>query len=985
MAGSGSTAQSARQASAEALYEAVFDALPDPAAIVDDAGRIMAANAEFSRTFGSAAAPGRSLAALFADNLDFHAAPWRRSGARPYSARLEKASGAMFPAHLRSRSLSAGVKLLIIQEDALACDRAARNLTRLAETFAAPSSGAFGMNLVSGEGQISGFLARIYGLQPGERALSKDAWLEPLDEADRAAVNEALAAAHGVLFAPVRFTIRQLDPGSGRMRALRYDLTVPALDDDGRPAGLTGAVTDVTDLSHAVQAARDAERRLALLSQAAGAATWRFEPHEGEGRIEGPLADQFAGPGFAWPQWSACLEPDDARRLNAAICAAEYGGSIDLAVTLKDGGSCRICGERLSDGAVAGFVLAEGPAGSRGPDTREAALSAVMSAWTYDIASRTLRLTGPVLALLGLPGREHEMDIGDWRARVPEADLPQMDLATASLNDQGVADVEYRVRTQDGRLVWLNLRGGISEQDADGVARRYSGFLSEVGERKRLEHQIAMREQQLADAVDAGLIGIWTYDYATGTQTARGRVLDWMGKPRDAESVDSEDWLTVIHPDDQDALRKAFAAMAGGAPVERLDVRLKSPDGWRWGRTHGSPVEAGPEGAPRRAAGVIVDIHAEHAFREALQSEKARFETVYRATPALLHSIDAEGRTTIVSDYWLKRMGYGRDEVIGAPGWFFMDEASARRIQDTVIPQTLARGWIENEPVVGFTASGDRLELRLSAFTELGPDGTPVAAHGVFSDVTDLKLTQRELEAHAEALERTNRELDRFATVASHDLQEPLRKISAFASLLERQLSGEIDPESQQALDFLIDAAGRMRVLIDDLLAYSRASNRAVELKPVPMAAFMTRVLTGLDLQIADAGAEIHVRDLPDVIGDEVLLGLLFQNLIANALKYGPEDDAEIRVDGRVDDEGFALIEVADNGIGFDMAFAEKIFEPFARLHTREQYSGTGIGLAICQQAAERMGGRIDVRSAPGEGSVFTVRLPCDEAAPQPE
>lgn len=981
MAGSGSTAPSARQTAAEALYAAVFDALPDPAVIVDDEGRIMAANAEFSLQYGAKAAPGRSLEMVFADTLDFHAAPWRRGGARPYSARLQSAEGRVVAAHLRSRPLAGGVRILVLQEDVHAPDRAAANLARLNEAFAAPSAGAFGMDLVSGEGQVSGFLARIYGLPEGDAGLSKTAWLEPMDEAGRRAVGEALAAAHGALFAPVRFTVRMHDAGSGRTRALRYDLTVAALDGDDRPARLTGAVSDVTDLSQAVQAVEDAERRLALLSEAAGASSWRYEPREGRGRIEGPLAEQFSGPGFAWPQWSVCLEAEDARRLNAAICAAEYGGSVDLVVTLKGGGRCRLRGERQSDRAVAGFAMITSASGAREPDTREAAASAAMSAWTYDIAAGKLRLTGPVLELLGFPGREHVLDISAWRARVPEEDLPQMDLATASLNEHGVADVEYRVRTEDGRLVWLHLRGGVSEQDADGIARRYSGFLSEVGARKRLEHQIAMREQQLADAVDAGLIGIWTYDYATGTQTARGRVLDWMGKPRDAESVDGEDWLTVIHPDDQDALRKAFAAMAGGAPVERLDLRLKSPDGWRWGRTHGSPVEPGPDGAPRRAAGVIVDIHAERAFREALQSEKARFETVYRATPALLHSINAEGRTTMVSDYWLSRMGYSRDEVIGAPGWFFMDEASARRIQDMVIPRTLERGWVENEPVVGFTASGDRLELRLSAFTELGPDGTPVAAHGVFSDVTDLKLAQHELEAHADALERTNRELDRFATVASHDLQEPLRKISAFASLLERQLSGEIDAQSQQALDFLVDAAGRMRVLIDDLLAYSRASNRSVELKPVSLSVFVKRVLTGLDLQIAEAGAELHVGELPDVTGDEVLLGLLFQNLIANALKYGREDGAEIRLDGRVLEDDFAIIEVADNGIGFDMAFAEKIFEPFARLHTREQYSGTGIGLAICQQAAERMGGRINVRSTPGEGSVFTVRLPAADAA----
>jgi PAS domain S-box-containing protein len=978
MASAGAAAPDARRPAAEAVYEAAFDALPDPAVLVDDAGRIIAANGAFESMFGAALRPGRSLEPVFADDLDVHAAPWRRGGAEAYSAGVRLHNGQVRAAHIRSTALADGARLVLFTlppDDPR--QTAAANLTRLTETFSAPGAGALGIDLVSGRGQVSDFLARILG-SPDTPGLDLTRWREALGRAGRTALDEALSAAKG-LHAPVRFTASVRDAGDGRMRRLRHDLTVTALDPAGRPARLTGAVSDVTGLEAALKGRDDAERRLSVLAGAVGASAWRFDPASGEGAIEGPLAQALGGPGFAWAQWRAAFGPEAARRLNAAICSAEFGGAVDLSLSIQADGRAQLLqvrGERLASGEIAGFILAADTDRPSEPDSREAAASADMSAWSYDIPSQVLRLSGPVLALLGLPGPEHEIDIYDWRARVPQDDHVQMDRATASLRELGVADVEYRVRAEDGRLVWLNLRGGVSEQGADGQPLRFAGFLTEIGGRKRMEHQIARREQQLADAVDAGLIGIWAYDYATQTQTARGRILDWMGKPRDTEAVTPEDWLAVIHPDDQGGLRKAFAAMIAGAPVERLDLRLKSPDGWRWGRTHGAPLDPGPDGKPRRAAGVITDIHAERAFREALQSEKARFETVYQATPALLHSIDAQGRTIMVSDYWLKRMGHDRDAVIGAPGWAFMDEESAARIQAEIIPTVLERGWVENEPVVSFTAEGERLELRLSAFAEHGPDGAPVAAHGVFSDITDLNLAQRALKEHAEALERTNRELDRFATVASHDLQEPLRKISAFASLLERRLAGGVDPETQQALDFLVDAAGRMRVLIDDLLAYSRASSRALELKPVALRGFMERVLSGLDLQIAEAGAEITMTDLPEVKGDEVLLGLLFQNLIANALKYRREGGPRIQITGRIDELGAAIIEIADNGIGFDMAFAQKIFEPFARLHGREAYSGTGIGLAICQQAAERLGGRIEVRSTPGEGSVFTVRLP---------
>lgn len=359
-----------------------------------------------------------------------------------------------------------------------------------------------------------------------------------------------------------------------------------------------------------------------------------------------------------------------------------------------------------------------------------------------------------------------------------------------------------------------------------------------------------------------------------------------------------------------------------------------------------------------------------------MTADTSRFETIYRSLPALLHSIDAQGRTTLISDYWLQRMGYDREQVIGVPGWAFMDEDSAKRIQEDVIPRTFANGVVENEPVVCFTASGERLELRLSAFLERDADGAPIAAHGVFSDVTDLTKARRDLEAHAAALERSNRELDRFATVASHDLQEPLRKISAFASLLQHRHPDGLGEDSDQALEFLIDAAGRMRTLIDDLLTYSRASKRALEMRMVELKALVDEVLSELEVGVAESKAEITVDALPQVRGDRDLLHALFLNLLSNALKYRKADGVCITLSAHRADDGLVQICVADDGIGIDPHFSEKIFQPFARLHGREEYSGTGIGLAICQQAAERMGGRIWVESAPGEGARFCVTIP---------
>lgn len=993
MAQAGDASENRTHDPSRAFYEAAFNALPDAAAVIDADGRIFAVNAAFATVFGDDAWIGRSLDRVFADRLDAHAAPWRRdrSHASPrrssgaFSARLARQAEPPFAATLRVSALPGEAQLVVITHDEAAHLRLENAQARLTETFAAPRAGAFAMNLCTGEGHVSGFLGAIFSLDAGATTLTRSGWLGAMDPAGRAAIDEALAAARGALFAPVNFSVQVWDRARGELRWLRHDLSAVELDPHGQPVRLTGAVTDVTDLAAETRARQSTEAELALAVEFSGLTRWRYDPTTGAGRIEGPLAGMLGGPEFDSSRWSSRLAGEDARRLNAALCAAEYGGAVDLVVELRledARAEAAFKGRRGSDGVISGFASAGSGCKTDEPsgyEAREAAASARMSTWTYDIMAGRLRLTGPVLAALGLPGAEHVMDILDWRGRVPEDDRGQMDIATQSLRTTGVTEVEYRVQAQNGRLVWLSLRGGVSEQSADGTPLRYSGFISEIGERKRLERRLAEREQQLADAVDAGLIGIWTYDFTTATQTARGRILDWMGKPRDTPSVDGADWLRVIHPDDQDALRTAFAGMASGAPVKHLDVRLKTSQGWRWARTHGAPVTPADGAAPRRAAGVIVDIHAEHVYADALASEKERFKDVYRQTPALLHTIDADGRTLAVSDYWLKRLGYDRDAVIGAPSWFFMDSESAARIQRDVLPRTLAEGRVENEPVVVFTATGEQLDLRLSAFLEVDAEGAPLAAHGVLSDVTDLRAAQRDLEAHAGALERTNRELDRFTTMASHDLQEPLRKISAFASLLSRRLGDEVDADSAQALDFLVDAAGRMRTLIDDLLAYSRASNRTLELRQTPLYALVHRVLSGLDMQIAEAEADVTLEVLPEVTGDEVLLGLLFQNLIANALKYRKANGVKIIISAVRRPDDTHAITIADDGIGFDPVFAEKIFEPFARLHGREAFSGTGIGLAICQQAAERLNGRIEVQSTPDVGSAFTVILPASD------
>lgn len=250
----------------------------------------------------------------------------------------------------------------------------------------------------------------------------------------------------------------------------------------------------------------------------------------------------------------------------------------------------------------------------------------------------------------------------------------------------------------------------------------------------------------------------------------------------------------------------------------------------------------------------------------------------------------------------------------------------------------------------------------------------------VIRDVTDRAQATAELARRADALARSNRELEQFAYVASHDLQEPLRKIQAFATLLDESARERLEPEERQALDYLTDAATRQRALINDLLAYSRARTRPRALRPVALDAVLADVLDGRAEAIAARGALIDAATLPTVEADRSLMRQLFDNLVSNALKFAHPDRRPRITIGcgpvTIDDRPAWQLTFADNGIGFETRFAERIFEPFRRLHGRHEFPGSGVGLAICRQIVERHDGAITAEGRPDEGSTFTVTLP---------
>jgi signal transduction histidine kinase len=247
----------------------------------------------------------------------------------------------------------------------------------------------------------------------------------------------------------------------------------------------------------------------------------------------------------------------------------------------------------------------------------------------------------------------------------------------------------------------------------------------------------------------------------------------------------------------------------------------------------------------------------------------------------------------------------------------------------------------------------------------------------------ELRVAERtsELERLATELQQSNKELEQFAYIASHDLQAPLRSVSSFLELLARRYKGKLGPEADEYISFAVDGATRMHHLINDILLYSRLSSRAQAPEPTDCRAVVDQALRDLRENIRESGAEITTDDLPTVSAVKSQMVQLVSNLLDNAIKYRKDEPPRIHIAAeRLEREW--LFSIRDNGIGFEQQYADRIFRVFQRLHTEGRYPGTGIGLAMCKKIVERHGGRIWVKSAPGQGTVFFFTIPSAEETP---
>lgn len=437
--------------------------------------------------------------------------------------------------------------------------------------------------------------------------------------------------------------------------------------------------------------------------------------------------------------------------------------------------------------------------------------------------------------------------------------------------------------------------------------------------------------------------------------------------------------LDFVHPDDVARVSAQVGAL------QRQAGSQCTPDPYRvvtksgaviWLQTYVSWLET--PGEAGRLVSYSVDITNSVALQAETRRQEQRLRNVIEATAAGTWEWNVATGEVRINERWAAILGYTRAELEPVTFDTWQRFAHPDDIEPTLaaIEENLSR-------ISQHYLRDCRMRhrdghwvwiLSRGNITEFDANGAPAKVAGIILDISDQKVAEETILATNEALKQSNIELERFAYVASHDLQEPLRMVASFTQLLQKRYGDQLDETGREYIEFAFEGAHRMQQLIRDLLSYSRLGRQDIDESAVDLAALMARVTQTLQLAIDDSGARVDCGDLPVVRGDAGHLHRLLQNLVGNAIKYRGSEVPRIAVYAETRD-GETVFCVRDNGIGIDIEQSDRVFEIFQRLHSRGDYPGTGIGLSVCKRIVERHGGRIWFEPAPDGGTVFCFTL----------
>lgn len=538
---------------------------------------------------------------------------------------------------------------------------------------------------------------------------------------------------------------------------------------------------------------------------------------------------------------------------------------------------------------------------------------------------------------------------------------------------------------------WMNFKSS-PVFDHQGQVQMAINILTDITEDKESEVKLRNAHERLKTmlaSINNGVIATDTEGVIELMNPLAEKLTGW--PQAQAIGKTFEDIVSIISEDKGERIVNPIrSVLRDGKPIDGLAPGiLRSKDG------SGVPIgyNAAPiqdqYGATVGAVMVFRDISDRQKAEQErnqltllLATQQKRLENILANIPGIVweSKIVPETQTQrmeFVNSYVEKMLGYSRDEWLNTPQF----GETIIHPDDREISQREAQAIYEGgelSAAIQFRViAKDKRIIPVEAHYTILTDetGQTVGTCGLITDISQRKADENALKQSALDLKRSNEQLEQFAYVASHDLQEPLRMITSYLQLLERRYKNHLDQDASDFIAFAVDGATRMKALINDLLIYSRVKTGEQDFERFECRAAIEQAITNLQIQIKESGAQISYDGLPPLMGNEAQIVQLFQNLLSNSIKFRKDDAPKIEVKA-VQNENVWTFSVRDNGIGIEQQYMDRIFVIFQRLHTKDRYPGTGIGLAICKKVVEHHGGRIWAESIPGAGTTFWFTIP---------
>lgn len=546
-------------------------------------------------------------------------------------------------------------------------------------------------------------------------------------------------------------------------------------------------------------------------------------------------------------------------------------------------------------------------------------------------------------------------------------------------------DEECVLVTATGKELWVRATGYPVFQDEELIGLR--GLFMDVDEPKRKSIELDETNEKLQLSVEAGQIAIWIWDLKTNKLDWNEEAYRVFGVPDDHKPT-FEKFSKMVHPDDLEYIIESTQRTIETGERFDIEFRLNKPDGTEIVLSGRGDAVFNSEGEPVQLIGINMDITERMKLVESIRLQESQLRSFVEQAPAAVAMFDNEMRYITVSNKWYVHNKIEGENIIGLSHYDVLPQIKARKDWVKIHQRVLKGEELSSSKDRFVRKDGTKIWIGWTAIPWFNTDKEIGGMILYVSDISkeveyteqlenEIEVRTQQIRKQAENLELANKELESFSYSISHDLRAPLRSINGFSDILLEDYSEQLDEEGKRLMGVVKESAVMMGQLIDDMLDFSRLGKKKIQKSEIDMKRLFESVFESESRTYSEKNIELHISDLPYALGDIALLKQVAVNLISNSLKYASKkEEIVVIIDFEKKDDNQTTYFIKDNGTGFKMEYHDKLFGVFQRLHSRNEFDGTGVGLAIAKRILNKHGGKIWAESKAGKGSTFFFSLP---------